>query len=188
LINLYFFDDILLFLEANPYYIEVLKWILVVFEDLFGLKINYDKCEMVILDISSEEGTTLADILGCKLSSLSITYLGVPLHFQKLKAEHWNILIKKIKKKLQGWKGKITLLNYVISVVFLYWMSIYRLPTHVRNEIDRIRKIFFWYGRGDNSTRKKYHLVSWDVVCKSKSQGGLGVLDLKIMNTALLAK
>jgi hypothetical protein len=35
---------------------------------------------------------------------------------------------------------------------------------------------------------KKYHLVSWNVVCKSKSQGGLGVLDLKIMNTVLLAK
>jgi hypothetical protein len=35
---------------------------------------------------------------------------------------------------------------------------------------------------------KKYHLVSWNVVCKSKSQGGLRVLDLKIMNTVLLAK
>jgi hypothetical protein len=65
-------------------------------------------------------------------------------------------------------------------------MSIYRLPTHVRNEIDRIRKRFLWYG--GNSTRKKYHLVSWDVICKGKSQCGLGVLDLKIMNTALLAK
>jgi hypothetical protein len=60
-------------------------------------------------------------------------------------------------------------------------MSIY-----VRNKIDRIRKIFLWYG--GNSTRKKYHLVSLDVVCKSKSQGGLGVLDFKIMNIVPLAK
>jgi hypothetical protein len=35
---------------------------------------------------------------------------------------------------------------------------------------------------------KKHHLVFWAVVCKTKSQDGLRVLDLKIMNTALLAK
>lgn len=35
---------------------------------------------------------------------------------------------------------------------------------------------------------KKYHLVSWPVVCLPKSQGGLGVLHLKTMNLALLGK
>jgi Reverse transcriptase (RNA-dependent DNA polymerase) len=103
LINLHFADDTLLFLDPKPYFIKVLKWILVAFEDLFGLKINYDKCEMVHLNIFSREGAKLADILGCKISSLPITYLGVPLYFKKLKTEHWNFLVEKIeKKKLQG--------------------------------------------------------------------------------------
>lgn len=31
-------------------------------------------------------------------------------------------------------------------------------------------------------------LVFWDIVCKSKSQGGLDIIDLKILNQALLAK
>jgi hypothetical protein len=48
---------------------------------------------------------------------------------------------------------KVTLLNSIILGVPLYWMSIYRLSTHVRYEIDRIRKIFLWYV--DNSTWKK---------------------------------
>jgi hypothetical protein len=86
LINLYFADDTLLFLEAKPHYIEVLKWILVAFEDLSDLKINFDKCKMVPLNIFFEEGANLVDILECKISSLSITYLGVPLHFKKLKS------------------------------------------------------------------------------------------------------
>jgi hypothetical protein len=32
------------------------------------------------------------------------------------------------------------------------------------------------------------HLVDWGIVCTPKNQGGLGVLDLKCMNEALLAK
>ena len=30
--------------------------------------------------------------------------------------------------------------------------------------------------------------ISWDTVCKAKEQGGLGVVDLKIHNQALLIK
>jgi hypothetical protein len=72
-----------------------LKWILIAFEDLSGLKINFEKCEMIPLNISKIEGLQLAGIIGCKLSSLPITYLGVPLHFKKLRMKHWNFLLEK---------------------------------------------------------------------------------------------
>jgi hypothetical protein len=35
---------------------------------------------------------------------------------------------------------------------------------------------------------KKIHLVKWYSVCSPKSQGGLGVLNLEIMNDALMTK
>jgi hypothetical protein len=83
--------------------------------------------------------------------------------------------MEKIEKKIQGLKGKllsiggkVTLLNLVLSVIPLYWMSLYRLSIHVRNEIDKIRKRFLWYG--GNSFRKKYHIISWKIVCKSKAR------------------
>jgi hypothetical protein len=41
--------------------------------------------------------------------------------------------------------------------------------------------------QGGKETRK-YHLVGWDPVSVPKDQGGPGVLDLKCMNTSLLAK
>ena len=34
----------------------------------------------------------------------------------------------------------------------------------------------------------KPHLVNWDIVCRPKDQGGLGILDLRCMNLCLLAK
>ena len=41
---------------------------------------------------------------------------------------------------------------------------------------------------GGSSVKKKYALVSWKIVCKSKDQGGLGLLHLDLMNIALRAK
>jgi Reverse transcriptase (RNA-dependent DNA polymerase) len=49
LVNLHFADDTLLFLETNSRYIESLKFILVAFEDLSGLEINFEKSEMIHL-------------------------------------------------------------------------------------------------------------------------------------------
>jgi hypothetical protein len=36
--------------------------------------------------------------------------------------------------------------------------------------------------------RKKYALVAWPTICKSKSQGGLYILDLELIDQNLLAK
>jgi hypothetical protein len=36
--------------------------------------------------------------------------------------------------------------------------------------------------------KKKYHLVKWDKVCKSKKKGGLGMKNLRKMNISLLCK
>jgi hypothetical protein len=48
-------------------------------EDLSSLKINFEKCEMILLNIFPIEGEDLATILDCKLSQLPITYLDVSL-------------------------------------------------------------------------------------------------------------
>ena len=148
---------------------------------------------MYPLNLNDLEYADLASILGCKVVNLPLTYLGVPINNKSLTDIDWQILIDKIEKKLQTWKGsllslggRVTLLNSVLSAIPLYWLSIYRLPVKIRHKIDKIRRKFLWHG--GNSTRKKYHLVEWRVVCKSKNQGGLGILDLKLMNKALLAK
>ena len=43
--------------------------------------------------------------------------------------------------------------------------------------------MFFWQGGG---TKRKYHLVRWETVCKSKHKGGLGIKYIKKMNISLL--
>jgi hypothetical protein len=190
-LNLHFADDTLIFLKADRRMINSLKWILLCFENLSGLKINFDKSEMVPLNLTHEEGQVLATQLGCKVVGLPITYLGVPLHWKKIQVSCWESLIDKIDKRLQGWKGKllslggrVTLLNAVLSSIPLYWLSFYRMPRQIMSKIDRIRRRFLWSG----TSRKRLPLIAWCQVCRGKDQGGLGLLNLHNINRAFLAK
>jgi hypothetical protein len=51
----------------------------------------------------------------------------------------------------------------------VYQMSIYLLPKTVVYRLDKIRRTFFWQGGG---TKKKYYLIKWPKICKSKKKGG----------------
>ena len=51
--------------------------------------------------------------------------------------------------------------------------------------MDYFRSRFFW--QGDNE-KKKCRLTRWNVVCRPKDQGGLGIHDLQVKNSALLGK
>jgi hypothetical protein len=64
-------------------------------------------------------------------------------------------------------------------------MSIYLLPKTVIKEMDKVRRTFFSQG---GHTRRKYHLIKWIKVCKSKKKGGLGIKDVRKMNLSLLCK
>jgi hypothetical protein len=51
--------------------------------------------------------------------------------------------------------------------------------------MDRVRSRFFWEGVGD---KRKYHMVDWATVCKPKEFGGLGIINTRNMNIALMLK
>lgn len=53
--------------------------------------------------------------------------------------------------------------------------------------LDKIRRRCLWTKKIDQGD-KCNSLASWDMVCKPKKNGGLGVINLKIQNKALLMK
>ena len=52
-------------------------------------------------------------------------------------------------------------------------------------KIERLQRDFFWSGVGKG---KRDHLISWDVVCKPKVKGGLGLGKISLKNLTLLGK
>jgi Reverse transcriptase (RNA-dependent DNA polymerase) len=83
ILNLHFTNDTLFFLEAIDTNVEILQWILIGFEELSGLKINFSKCELIPFNIFNNIGKNYASKLDCKLDSLPINYLSFPLHNKK---------------------------------------------------------------------------------------------------------
>jgi hypothetical protein len=66
----------------------------------------------------------------------------------------------------------------------IFAMCTLKLLVTVINAIDHIRRDCLW--RSNSETAHQNPLVAWDKMCCPRNRGGLGVLNLKIQNTALL--
>lgn len=51
--------------------------------------------------------------------------------------------------------------------------------------MDTIRANFLWQGADE---KFRFHMAKWEMVARTKDQGGLGIINTKIMNECLLVK
>jgi hypothetical protein len=86
-VSLQYVDDTLLFLEHNYTAACHFKWLMVCFEKLSGMKINYHKSDLYPVNLEEDESHNYVKIFCCKIGSFPFKYLGVPLHYEKLRRE-----------------------------------------------------------------------------------------------------
>jgi hypothetical protein len=189
-VSLQYADDTLLFLEANIEKAQTLKWLLVCFEEMSGMKINYDKSDLLTIGLSLENANEYAKVFCCKLSDFPIKYLGVPLHFTKLRRVDIQPVIDKIIKRIAGWRGRLlsyagrlTLLRACLASIPIYLLSIIKFPRWAIDMINSQMGHFLW---NNNEDKQRYRLANWQLVAQKKDFGGLGIPDLRSLNLALL--
>ena len=95
-------------------------------------------------------------------------------------------------KKLSCWTGKLLSygdrlvpINSVLSSLSMFLLSFFQIPKGVRKTLDVFRSRFFWKS---STGKKKYRLSRWNIMCRPKDQGGLGIEVLDIKNRTLLSK
>lgn len=186
-------NDTLIFCGENEDHIRNVKAILLCFEVVSGLEINFLKSELIGI-IRTEKSKLLqyAEILGCKAGDLPASYLGLPLCLGPVSKSMWNPVVERVERKLSTWKasylsmrGRVTLIKAVLLNLPIYYFSLFKCLNSVIKRIERLQREFLWYG---NSTQRKYHLIDWESICKPKEEGGLGIRPLKQMNQALWRK
>ncbi|EMS49590.1 U-box domain-containing protein 4 [Triticum urartu] len=59
------------------------------------------------------------------------------------------------------------------------------VPVGVRKRLNFYRSRFFWQS---DELKRKYRLFKWDIICRPKDQGGLGIENLEVKNICLLSK
>lgn len=185
-------DDTVIMIDTSEQSVRNLKLILYCFEWLTGLKINFHKSEVLVFGVHQEEKEKLANMLNCTLGALPMIYLGIPISDKHLNMGAFNPMVQKMLKRLDPWKGKFLssggrqiLTNSCLSSIPLYCMGFYLLKDGVHDKIDSIRAKFPWRGAED---KFKYHMAKFEMVARPKDQGGLGIINTKIMNECLLVK
>ncbi|KAF6147220.1 hypothetical protein GIB67_039350 [Kingdonia uniflora] len=134
----------------------------------------------------------IRELFGYNEGQLPEKYLGISLIKGRVQKVTVMPLVEAIIKRASTWagsllsmQGKVIQIQYVLSSIFVYNMGIYKWPISVIQEGERYIINFLWSGSSD--TMKAY-TVSWEKVCKPRSEGGLGIRILKDINLSLLMK
>ncbi|GJV02001.1 RNA-directed DNA polymerase, eukaryota [Tanacetum coccineum] len=114
-----------------------------------GLKINLVKSKLSGFGVSKTKINEAAALIGCSTFSAPFQYLRVTIGAPML-----------------------TLIKSVLNALPLYYMSLYKAPVAVLNELESIRRNFF---HGTAKEDRKMVLIRWENILASKSKGGLGV-------------
>jgi hypothetical protein len=88
---------------------------------------------------------SLAHILGCRIGSLPMTYLGMPLGASFKSIFIWNGVIEKVERRLASWKklylskgGRVTLIHSILSSIPTYYLSMFPIPVSVAKKLERL--------------------------------------------------
>jgi hypothetical protein len=135
------------------------------FEHLPGMKINCHKSDMTPINLEEEEAHEFAKIFCCKTRSFPFGYLGVPLHYEKLKREDIQPIVDQVMGRIPGWSGRLLsysarliLLKAYLASIPIYLMFVIRFPKWAIKAINSQMSKFFW---NDLKVNHKYHMSNW---------------------------
>jgi hypothetical protein len=66
------------------------------------MRINYHKSELIPINVDIEECAPFIETFGCVLGSFRIKYLGIPLHYDKLRRQDLQPLVDALLGRMTG--------------------------------------------------------------------------------------
>ncbi|GKB01989.1 hypothetical protein Tco_0830033 [Tanacetum coccineum] len=150
-----------------------------------GLRMNLQKSKLMGISVDDEIVSRAAIKMGCCTLATPFSYLGIKVGGSMSRITAWNEIVAKLHSRLSKWKGRLTLLESVLSSSPIYYMSIYKVPSKVLKCLEDIRRKFFI---GADVKEKKMSWFKWSRALASKDKGGLGVSSFFALNRGLLFK
>ncbi|XP_071728977.1 uncharacterized protein [Rutidosis leptorrhynchoides] len=158
-----FADDTIIFAHPSLQELTRKKHIMQVFFELSGLQMSAIKTTLYGIHVSRADMTSFSAIFQCNVGTFPLEYLGIPIGLSNNKIAMWELIVLKFKKKLAVWKGRclsfrgrLVMVNAVISNLPLHYMSIYKAPIAIIKQLESFRRNFLW---GGDCLKKKMSLV-----------------------------
>ncbi|GAU44846.1 hypothetical protein TSUD_400470 [Trifolium subterraneum] len=120
--HLQFADDTLLVGVKSWANVRALKAVLLLFESILGLKVNFHKSMLFGINISESWLHEAASVMRCKHGRIPFTYLGLPIGGDPRKLYFW-ASVGGDPRKLYFWA------SVVMSSIPVYFLSFFRAPS-----------------------------------------------------------
>jgi hypothetical protein len=177
--HLQFADDTLLLGVKSCANIHALRVVLVLFEKVSGLKVNFHKSMLVGVNIGDSWLTEAASILGCTVGKVPFMYLGLPIGGDPLRLSLWEPIVTRIRIRLSRWKnrllsfgGRLVLLKSGLTSLPVYALFFFKAPSGIISSLESLLSNFFW---GGGEGHRKIAWISWQTACMGEEHEGWGL-------------
>ncbi|KAJ0960949.1 hypothetical protein J5N97_001161 [Dioscorea zingiberensis] len=186
-------DDLLICGKATRKNARSIMMCMELYKSLTGQRPNLTKSDLFLPSwINKRVKLAIVEILKVRQSSFPFKYLGCWISPFRVPIQYFKALVTKVEKKLAHWKtmyltmaGRVTLANSTLMFIPLFGLSTYVIPNSIIDCITKLVRQFIWSNTGSGNG---VHLIGWSTVTSPKTEGGLGVKDLRLMKRALLSK
>ena len=186
LTHLCFADDLMVFVEGSKDSVQGALSVFEEFEVWSGLSISVEKFTIYMAGISVDEKRSILTNFKFAEGELPVRYLGLPLMTQAMRTQDYYPLLDHIRNKISSWTcrflsyaGRLQLINSVLISIVNFWIFVFSIPCSCIKEVEKICSAFLWTGPVLKSSNAK---VAWKVICSIKSEGGLGIRELRDVN------
>ena len=152
-----------------------------------GFTVNYDKT--VIYRIGSLKNSNISfttrRVVAWTAEPINVLGVWISHDKEEIISLNYKPILDKMAATLKVWGkrslsllGKVLIINSLIASLFVYKMTVLpMIPEYLISGIRKEIEKFLW-----NGARPK---IPYDTLCRSKSNGGLGLVDLSIKDKAL---
>jgi hypothetical protein len=100
-------NDVMIFARPDEVELQIVRRILDFFRGASGLRVNFGKSSVVLIQCSEEAIDSITGILPCPVVSMPCNYLGLPLSARKLRRTDLQPVLDKLANKLSLWKVQL---------------------------------------------------------------------------------
>ena len=151
--HLQFADDTLIIGEKCWLNVRSIWAVLLLLEEVSGLKVNFNKSMLTGVNIPSTWLSEAASVLNCRTGTIPFVYLRLLIGGDSRRLNFWKPVVDRIVARLSSWNhkflsfgGRLTLLKSVLSSLPVYFLSFFKAPTGIISPLESIFNFFFGVG------------------------------------------
>ncbi|KAF5481190.1 hypothetical protein F2P56_001860 [Juglans regia] len=177
----------LLFCKASSLEWSRIISLLDIYEQASGQRLNKEKTSIFFSKNKKQETKDIiTTIAGVRTTDSYEKYLGLPALIGRSRNKAFKGILDRVRGKLSNWKMKLLLsqaekeilLKSVIQAIPTYSMRVFKLPTGLLQELNRLLKSYWW---GQATTFSGNYSVARARILQQTSKPQLGPQQLKYM-------